>query len=307
VVTLVDGDQLVLHDDCPAGWQAGDATALLIHGLGGTHRSPYLVRIAARLNHRNVRTFRLDLRGAGAGAALAKVPYHSGRSDDAAAALLSIAQLCPDSPTVVIGFSLGGNIVLKLLGELGHTSCGNLVGGIAVSPPVELATCCRAIHQRQNRLYDRKFVDELIRQHRQRLQLVPGTPPLPFRRKPKSLLELDDRFTGPINGFGDAVNYYQQCSSARFVAAIRKPTVVLTAADDPLIPVEMFSRLQPSSEVRLYIAPSGGHLGFIVHRKFARQINDPDTRWMDWRVVGWVNEFVGTTPRNGKAACAYQA
>jgi predicted alpha/beta-fold hydrolase len=69
----------------------------------------------------------------------------------------------------------------------------------------------------------------------------------------------------------------------------------------------MFSRLQPSSEVRLYIAPSGGHLGFIVHRKFARQINDPDTRWMDWRVVGWVNEFVGTTPRNGKAACAYQA
>ena len=89
----------------------------MIHGLAGCHQSPYMRRIAAKLNAGGIRTFRMDLRGCGAGALLARLPYHSGQSADAAAALETIAGICPGSPATLIGFSLGGNIALKLVGE----------------------------------------------------------------------------------------------------------------------------------------------------------------------------------------------
>jgi uncharacterized protein len=284
-VPLADGDQLVLHDDRPPNWCDGDFTVMMIHGLGGTHLSGYMRRIAGRLYDLGVRVFRLDLRGAGAGASLAKLPYHSGRSDDAAAAIESIARLCPGSPTAVIGFSLGGNIVLKLLGETGDKDCGNLVSGLAIAPPVELDTCCQRIQQRDNRMYDRRFVRLLLNQHYERIQRVPGTPPMPFQRRPRTLLELDDSFTGPINGFANAANYYRACSSNRFVPGIRKPTLIITAADDPIIPVVIFDRLDRPACVSLHIAAGGGHLGFI-----SRGGADPDRRWMDWRILDWVRQ-----------------
>ncbi|OYV87501.1 MAG: hypothetical protein B7Z73_10010 [Planctomycetia bacterium 21-64-5] len=135
---LHDGDQIVLHDDCPEGWQPGDRVALLIHGLAGCHQSIYMLRIAARLEELGVRAFRMDLRGCGAGVGLARLPYHAGRSEDAAAALETIARLCPASPVALVGFSMGGNIALKLLGELGEERCGHLDRAVAVCPPFDL-------------------------------------------------------------------------------------------------------------------------------------------------------------------------
>ena len=113
--------------------------------------------------------------------------------------------------------------------------------------------------------------------------MLPGTPAIPFKVKPRTLFELDDRFTGPINGFGNAENYYRACSSSSFVPRICKPTLILTAADDPIIPVEIFQRVERPPCVSLHIASGGGHLGFI-----SRGNNDPDRRWMDWRVVDWM-------------------
>lgn len=286
-VQLSDGDELVLHDDRPDGWRDGDRAVMLIHGLGGTYQSGYMRRISHRLCAIGVRVFRLDLRGAGAGIWLAKLPYHSGRSDDAAAALAYIARTCPSSPTTLVGFSLGGNVALKLLGEVGSDSCGNLDSAMAVAPPVELQTCCQRLQERDNRLYDWRFVGLLIRQHEERLRRVEGTPPMPFQVRPRTLLELDDQFTAPINGFGNAANYYHACSSARFVPDIRKPTLIMTAKNDPIIPVEMFGRLNLPPCVKLHIAAGGGHLGFI-----SRGAGDPDRRWMDWRVVDFVQELM---------------
>ncbi len=223
------------------------------------------------------------MRGAGAGWALARLPYHSGRSDDLAAALESIARLCPDSPTTLIGFSLGGNLTLKLLGELGDRACGNLVEGIAVSPPVELATCSRRIQERQNRLYDRHFVDLLLRHIRRRARRVAGAAGVPPGPAPRSLYELDDRFTAPVCGFGTAEQYYRQSSSAAVVGGIRRPTLIVAAADDPLVPAAMFERLELPPQVMLHLAPGGGHLGF-----FGRRGSDPDRRWIDWRILQWM-------------------
>jgi predicted alpha/beta-fold hydrolase len=120
-VPLADGDRIALHDDLPGGpedrgqktegrgqgWQAGDPVVLLLHGLGGCHLSSYMQRCAVKLTDRGFRVFRMDLRGYGAGFPLAKHPVHAGRSEDAAAALDYVIDLCPDSPVHLVGFSVG--------------------------------------------------------------------------------------------------------------------------------------------------------------------------------------------------------
>jgi predicted alpha/beta-fold hydrolase len=172
-VALPDGDQIILHDDCPQTWQPAGRSALLIHGLTGCHASNYMQRIAARLNDRGVRTFRMDLRGCGAGLGLARLPYHSGRSEDAAAALRKIAELCPASPTILIGFSLGANIALKLLGEAPADLPANLDRAVAICPPVDLWQCVQTLARGVNRLYDRHFVRGLLTQVAMKRRLIP--------------------------------------------------------------------------------------------------------------------------------------
>ncbi len=281
-VLLDDGDRIVLHDDCPESWTPGERTALLIHGLAGCHASSYMQRIAAKLSARGLRVFRMDLRGCGAGFGLARLPYHSGRSEDAAAALKAVAQWCPTSPTTLIGFSLGGNITLKLLGELGATSCGGLDSAVAVCPPIDLQAAVDKISLPLNRLYDRHFVRLLLQQAQERQRVVPDSPPANFRTPPRTIWEFDNGFTAPVSGFGDAANYYRQASSAQFAQSIRQPTLVIASRDDPLVPWRPFLAIKNAPGVRLEITDRGGHLGFV-----GRAGLDPDRRWLDWRIVEW--------------------
>src|SRR6185503_5250573 len=117
VILTTHEDQFVLHDDKPAVWREGDRAVLLIHGLGGCHRSAYVVRMAEKLTARGVRTFRMDMRGCGVGERLAKQPGHAGRSEDVAAAVEFLRKTCPGSKLVAVGFSLGGNLLLKWLAD----------------------------------------------------------------------------------------------------------------------------------------------------------------------------------------------
>ncbi len=282
-VSLDDGDQLVLHDDCPAAWTAGDRVALLMHGLAGCHQSGYMVRIAAKLAARGVRAFRMDLRGCGAGFGLARWPYHSGRTEDAAAALGFLERLCPGSPVSLIGFSLSGNIALKLCGDLGEAHCAGLHDCLAVCPPIDLHACSVRLMARRNCLYDRHFVRMLLGQLRAKHQRIVDAPGCDYAHRPRSLYEFDDTFTAPVCGFGTAENYYRTASAAPGLMRIRIPTRIIAAADDPLIPCGVFRATAVSSSVDVRIAEGGGHLGFL-----ARRGNDPDVRWIDWRVLDWV-------------------
>jgi predicted alpha/beta-fold hydrolase len=285
-VAVSDDDSVVLHDDRPDRWQPGDRTALLLHGLSGCHASQYMQRVAAKLNDRGIRTFRNDLRGCGVGADLARLPYHSGRSEDAAAAIRFIAELCPGSPTTIIGFSLGANIVLKLLGELGEERCAGLDSAVAVCPPVDLMACSKNLGRWSNRIYDSHFVRNLWRAAARRPTANGnGHYQIPNRR-PRRLYDFDEVYTAPISGFQDAEHYYRTCSSGQFVPAIRKPTLVIAAADDPMIPVRLFEPLIWPPCVQFHLATGGGHLGFIGRRGV-----DPDCRWMDWRVVDWIGSL----------------
>jgi predicted alpha/beta-fold hydrolase len=295
-VPLPDGDTVVLHDDRPSGWRPGDRVALLLHGLAGCHQSNYMRRAAAKLVGRGVRTFRMDLRGCGAGAGLAARPYHGGRSEDARVALQVLQALCLGSPVTIVGYSLSGNIVLKLIGESPQSVPINVEKAMVICPALDLGLCARSLSGRWQRGYERYFVRSLCQQIEVNRRLRPDVPPLNVKRRLKTLIEFDDAYTGPICGFGTADNYYTTSSAHRHVANIRLPTLILTAADDPLVPIAAFDALSLPNAVQLHITNHGGHLGYV-----GKNGVDADRRWMDWRIVDWVKadltSMTGARPR----------
>ncbi len=281
-VDLPDGDRLVLHDDQPAGWHLGDRTLLLAHGLGGCHGSPYMVRIARKLNEVGVRTFRLDLRGCGVGERYARGAAHCGSWDDLRAALEAIAQLAPGSPTDVVGFSLGGSLALNLAGRLGDQPCGHLSSVMAVCPPVDLHALDKSFQQGAGRVYSRYLATVMWRQIQRRLKDMPDPPVVDTSKRPRHIRELDEQITAPFHGFRDAQHYYDETSAAPYLTDIRVPTKIVVSADDPVIPVKALLRAPRSEWVDILVAKSGGHLGFYGHEE-----GDPDANWIDWRVVDW--------------------
>lgn len=282
-IDLPDGDTLILHDDRPADWQPGDRAVLLMHGLSGCFLSPYLIRGSQKLCRRGIRVFRLDLRGCGAGGGLARNPYHAGRSEDVHRTVAFIEQLCPDSSIGIVGYSLSGNIALNYLADGRHPVSNRIDRAMAVNPPIDLKACVTTLDQRANRKYDRHFVKLLKATLRKLQRDLPDFELPPTYDNPKRLYDFDDRYTAPAAGFRDAEHYYAVCSAAQHVAKIAVPTLILTARDDPLVPVSTFEALDLPQPVQLHIAPHGGHMGYIARRGI-----DPDRRWMDWRMVEWM-------------------
>lgn len=292
-VPLPDGDAITLHEDRGAVLQPAEGnerqvrnlshTVVLVHGLAGCHQSSYMLRCSAKLLARGVCVFRMDLRGCGAGISLARQPLHAGRSEDAAAALDFVSQRCPGSPIHLVGFSMGANIVLKLAGELGDTAPARLASVMAVSPPIDLHACTRHIQRGFSRVYDRRFVRSLVMHVDQRKSLVPDALYRPLVPPPRRLIDFDSLFTAPLAGFADVHDYYTRASSGPLLDRIKVPTLIITAASDPIVPVSSFERATYSPTTQLHISPCGGHLGFV-----AATSTDADLRWLDWRVVDWV-------------------
>jgi predicted alpha/beta-fold hydrolase len=292
VVALADGDRLVLHDDAPPSWQPGGPIVLLIHGLGGSHRSSYVARAASKLVEIGVRSFRMDLRGWGAGYKLARKTVHAGRSEDIASALACIRKMCPASPVITVGYSVSGNMVLKMAGEFGEQVPGALDSVVSIAPPIDLHACSRNLQLGMNRFYDRHYVKRCLQSVEQRRREVPGALLRDLTPAPRTLREFDSMFTAPLGGFADVNDYYDQASAMHFVPKIRVPTLIITAVDDPVVPVECFERLSYPDSVHVRFAAGGGHLGF-----FGRAGSDPDRRWIDWRLIDWVKMRFGLSPQ----------
>lgn len=287
-VPLPDGDGLALHEDDVGGSLSPEPrtpspAALLLHGLAGSHQSGYMLRVSAKLRAKGIRVFRLDLRGCGAGIGLARHPLHAGRSEDAAAALDFVHRRCLDSPVHLVGFSMGGNIVLKLAGEFGQNTPPYLASVVAASPPIDLAQCTREIQRGLNQIYDRTFVTALIKHIAARNTLVPNAHSRPLLPRPRRLMDFDSLFTAPLSGFADVHDYYARASSGPLLRNISIPTLIIAAASDPIVPVACFEQTTYSPTTLLLIAPCGGHLGFIAAKN-----HDPDLRWLDWRILDWI-------------------
>lgn len=285
-VGLSDGDALVIHDDSPEQWCPGDPVAVLVHGLGGDHRSGYMVRIAAKLNRRGVRVIRVDQRGCGASQALSRKAFHAGRTSDIADVLDWVTETCPRAPLALVGFSLGGNAALKLMGETDHSRTWNLRSVIAVAPPIDLAYCSQNLCKPERRFYDRRFVRKLCRQLHWRCRWVAGVEEPPPGFRPRSVFEFDDQYTAVVSGFRGAQDYYVRSSAAPLLKSIGIETKILVSKDDPVVPSEIFDELQDCDHLQIVKTRYGGHMGYLGVKGI-----DPDRRWMDWRIVNWVTSM----------------
>lgn len=286
LVQLPDGDQVVMHEDCPENWKPGDPVVLMSHGLVGDHRSPYLSRIAHKLNLIGFRTFRLDLRNCGAGFGLAQHPYHAARSEDFLHSISKIEEMAPDSPVSLVGFSLSGTIALRTIAETPDELPKSLVTAVAVNPPVDLARSVQTLNSGFGKIYDRYFTKKLL-SHIEALHAHrPDIPKVNFERTPRTIFEFDHHYTAPLIGFEGAEHYYQEASSSHLLDRIKLRSMILTAADDPVIPVEMFEEVKQHPMIELVVANFGGHLGYR-----GKPGVDPDHHWMDWRVIDWLKHY----------------
>jgi predicted alpha/beta-fold hydrolase len=253
---------------------------VLAHGLCGSHASAQVRRLARLLLAERLRVVRLDLRGAGAGLPLARLPNHAGRSDDVRAALGEVHRWSPASPLLLIGLSLGGNLALKMAGEAAGRPVPGLDRVAALGPPIDLERCNALMGRRHNRLYESYFVRALVAGARRRQRCFPDLPPPHFPRR-LSMRLFDELYTAPRCGFADALDYYRRASALPLVGRITAPTLILAARDDPFIAVEPFEELTPPPQVTVQVLPHGGHLGFLGRD------GSGGFRWAERRLVRW--------------------
>jgi uncharacterized protein len=280
-VRLADGDGLVLHDTMPQDWRPGGRIALLVHGLGGSHRSGYMRRVAKTLLPHGFRVVRMDLRGCGRGLPLARRPYHGGCSDDVRAAVAAIRSWDAASGVTLIGFSLGGNIVLKLAGEATERSVDGLERVAALAPPADFERCAALLALPRNRLYEQYFVRGLLQQVGQRQRFFPEEAAIRFPRR-MTMRRFDDLYTSPRCGFDDATHYYRTAACLPLLEKITVPTFILTARDDPFIAADPLECLATPPNMEVLILDRGGHLGFLGRSGAG------GFRWAEQRIAEWV-------------------
>ena len=289
-VDVSDDDKIVLHEEQPLQFNQSLPIVLLIHGLAGCHTSTYMRRMIEKLGVRGYRTFRMDMRGCGAGIQLARKPTHCGRWKDVAAALEHIAELYPDSKTNLVTFSMSGTLALNMLAEAGDMRIGTLERSLMISPPVDLVEIERDFRTGFNRRYDKYLVSLLWEQNVERWKHFPEAMPkdVDLSQPVRRLKDLDDLVISPSGGYASTEEYYLDASPGPKIASIRQPITIFTSEDDPVVPIGPLMNAKKSRSVEMSLVPRGGHLGFLAARS-----GDPDFRWLDWRIIDWLEEGHG--------------
>lgn len=281
---LPDGDILVVAENRPKHWKTGGRIMLLVHGLAGSYESTYMQRMCRRMEKKGYMVLRLNLRFCGPGRGLARKPYHCGVSDDTRFVLEWVKKQFPDSPVTQIGFSLGGNLTLKMAGEDGSKPAGNLDSIVAVSAPFDLKNAADQFHKRENRLFQKIFLNALKADLDTMKSLYPGTPHLDIPPN-ISIKEFDERHTAPVHGFASADDYYKKCSSMYYIPEIKIPTLILSSHDDPIASPSMLDKVHHGDNVDIILTDKGGHVGFLG---FGTEYNE--VRWSDQAVARWLED-----------------
>jgi predicted alpha/beta-fold hydrolase len=274
------GVQVLVHSQQPAG--KPKAEIILVHGLEGSSDAGYARSLAQTALTSGIATHRFNMRScAGTEHLSGKTLYHSGQTSDLLAVLRRIQGR---APVFLAGFSLGGNVVLKLAGELGEAAKGLIAGVTAVSTPIDLAACARRLRAASNFIYSNRFLSRLKQRVALKERLTPGTFSLDGLERVKSVYDFDDKFTAPAFGFGTADNYYATQSANQFLERIRVPALLVQAKDDPMIPFDVYQHPAFSNNpcLRLLAVDHGGHLGFVARTK--------PRFWLDEVLVQWMEE-----------------
>ena len=276
--------QILVHAQVPQPKGEVLGEIIIVHGLEGSSLSGYARSMAYEALDRGFAVDRLNLRGCGETEHLAITSYHAGQTSDLLAVLRE-RRAASGHPLFLVGFSLGGNISLKLAGELGDSASDLLSGVCAISTPIDLAACAAALERPRNFIYQRRFVNRLKERIRRRNLQDPELYTLEHLHKIRTIIDFDNFYTARLFGFGTAANYFRTQSSNQFLDRIRIPALLIQAKDDPLIPFSIYNHPAFARNDRLQlIAPAhGGHVGFIAR---------PRPRfWVDRVVLDWVEQI----------------
>ena len=260
-----DGDFLEVHR---LGAERGAPRVLLLHGLEGTVRSHYAQGLLNEAGRRGWGADLMIFRSCGSEMNRARRFYHSGETTDTAFVLERISREFPDSLLGLAGVSLGGNVLLKFLGERGNDLPSQLKAAAAISVPFDLSRSSGRINRGLSKLYQRFFIKSLRRKAQEKAARFPDLAPASQIARLRTLQDFDNLITGPLHGFRDAQDYYERSSSLQWLERIRLNTLLLSAVDDPMLPPEVLNEVRDIGKrnpaLRLEFVGHGGHAGFVT-------------------------------------------
>lgn len=262
-----DGDFIELHR---IDGQPDSPRIVILHGLEGTIRSHYAQGLLHEAARRGWAADLLLFRSCGSEMNRGRRFYHSGETTDIAFVIDRLTSAEPHRALVAAGISLGGNVLLKFLGERGDGLPPQLKAAAAVSVPFDLARSAAEIQTGFARLYQWHFMRSLRRKAGRKLLQFPDIAQPDALARARTMQDFDDVITAPLHGFADAADYYSRSSSLKWLHGIRRPTLLLSATDDPFLPPDVFDRVREvaarNAWLTLHFTPRGGHAGFIAAR-----------------------------------------
>jgi hypothetical protein len=263
-------------------------TAILLHGLEGCSDSHYMHGIAAKAYRAGLNVIRLNQRTCGGTEHLTPTLYNSGLSGDYRTVVRELATVDGLSRIWLIGYSMGGNLVLKAAGELGSSEPA-LYGVVAVCPNIDPTQCVDALEQPSNWIYHNHFLTRLKARLRRKAALIPDKWDLQELACIRLIREFDDRYTAPDGGYRNGADYYDRAGARHVLGSIAVPTLIITAQDDPFIPYSMFTQraIAQNPSITLVAPRYGGHCGFFQWKR-----NGEDSYWAENRIVEFVTRSV---------------
>src|SRR6202030_110109 len=272
-------------------WQHGKGRDVpviaIVHGLEGSCDSNYVLGIAEKAYQRGFHVVRLNQRNCGDSEKLTPTLYNSGMSGDYRAVFEELAEVDGFTQIFFAGYSMGGNLVIKMAGEYGNAAPRALCGVCTICPALDLAACADALDKRENYFYQRHFVRGLMARYARKAALFPKIYSRDGFGKIRSVRGFDDAITAPCFGYRDAQEYYDAAGARKVVAQVRVPMLMITAQDDPFVPYESFlAALVTEDLVIRFVAPErGGHCGFISKHGGSERF------WAETRVVDFCDEL----------------
>lgn len=287
-VELPDGDFIDIDWRLEDAANADGPIVVLLHGLTGSIESKYARGQMNALAAIGCRPVLMNFRGQSGEPNRLPRAYHSGDTGDINYLVRLLKQREPGTPIAAIGYSLGGNVLLKWLGEQGEKA--PVVTGVAVSPPFDLSICAAAISQGLSRGYQNKLLREMHQTLRDKLDgHVDSDFEIPDLETVNDFFLYDDAITAPLHGFRDVEHYYSESSCIGYLKSIHIPTLVIHASDDPFMSPDIVPKeSQLSTSIRLELSSQGGHVGFVASNRVASP-----SYWLEERIPLWIREQLG--------------
>ncbi len=271
---------------CHCHWQAERAsrlTLVIVHGLEGSSSSQYVVGTGSKAWSQGWNVVRMNIRNCGGTEKLAPTLYHSGLSGDIRAVVEALIRDERLERVALVGFSMGGNQVLKCVGEWGTDAPPQIVAAAGVSPACDLSISADMIHHPQNRIYEWKFLRGLRRRLRRKAELFPGRFDLSDLRTIRSIRDFDELITARYMGFDGAEDYYTKASASRVIDRIALPTIIIHSQDDPFIIIspQTETKLAANPHIKYVSTTHGGHCAFLA------EPNGDDGRWAEHKLIAF--------------------